>query len=584
MRRDRVTALRCLLVGAVLGALAGAGVAGWLVTVEQRYLASGLRWLAWLELRAWIGRAGLLGLAVGTGAALPWLLARGASERAARQSRVLAALGVGTASVWLVFGRELFVRWLAVTPLWRQGLEGALLLVASLLGATLLVALARSERPRTHWGVVVLAGAALGVAGIGTLRPRPAGPSLLLISVDTLRSDRLGSYGYAPARTPSIDELARGGTLFETVIASAPVTLPSMATLLSGLDPQDHGAHYNGFYRVSRDVVTLAELLRDRGYRTGAAVGNFALDSSFRIDQGFEWFDDRMTHYMLGGRPGHTGGGGTWWSEVVNTRPFQRLASEITDSGTAWLERHGDEPFFLWLHYMDPHKPYDPPIAYRSGDAYDGEIAYVDAEIGRLLADYRLRFPEAQTLVAFVADHGESLGEHGATGHVRVLYEQTLRIPFVLNLAGRVPRGVRIREPLRGRDVPLEILRALELDPGPFAAAARRAQVGSAAATGSTPLWWAYSETYQPHIERGEPPLRSIRTERWKYIRQAGQPGELYDLSSDRGELHDRLEAEPERTEALRGVLALESRGGDAAPRPVDPETLERLRALGYVK
>jgi arylsulfatase A-like enzyme len=410
------------------------------------------------------------------------------------------------------------------------------------------------------------------------LREPPPGPSLLLLSIDTLREDRLGCYGYSLAQTPNIDALAAGGTLYETVIAAAPVTLPSMATLLTGLDPPAHGARYNGFYRVRPAPVTLAERLADRGYRTGAVVGNFALDSSFGLAQGFASFDDRMTQPMAPpeARP-RVPPGASWWRRFRGTHAAQRSAAEVTDAGLAWLERHGDAPFFLWLHYVDPHSPYRPPPEYRrpGRHPYDGEVAYVDAEIGRLLAGYRARFPGAPTLVVLVSDHGESLGEHGLHGHVFGLYEQTVRIPLILNLPGRVPAGQRVPGPLRARDVPAEILRALGLaDPG---------SLGAEAGTPRDPEWWAYAETFEPLINRGKAPLRSVRTARFKYIDRGGAE-ELYDLGLDPAERRNLAGEQAETAKALRARLDGEGAAVPEAPAPTDADTEARLRDLGYVE
>jgi arylsulfatase A-like enzyme len=331
---------------------------------------------------------------------------------------------------------ELGLPWTASAVLVRWALGG----LAIGLGAGLLVGLALRRRPGSGSrggalaGLASMAVAVAGSALVSSLRPRADGPDLVLISIDTLRADRLGCYGYRAARTPNLDALARDGELWETVVASSPVTLPAMSTLMTGLDPPRHGAHYNGFYELRRDAVTLAELLRELGYATGAVVGNFALDRRFRIAQGFATYDDRMTRTMSRRRPRDAEHDGddeesTWWHDHLASEPAQRFADEVTDAALDWLDTAGDEPFFLWVHYMDPHGPYLPPEGFRGGDPYDGEVAFVDAEVGRLLAGHAERFGERDTLFVVVAAHGESLGERGLTGHVVAVYEEACGTP-----------------------------------------------------------------------------------------------------------------------------------------------------------
>jgi arylsulfatase A-like enzyme len=569
---------RSIAAGALLGGLAGACAAG-LQIAREEYLTNDLWWLALGTAVNEVARMLALGASLGAGAALA-ALRRGARGPAAARAFGVTAAGALAMGIWLALGDIPWLRYLAESSLAARGLHVAALLAISVTTAVALPLLARIPAAALVAGVGTLVLALCGGALAPFLRTPPAEPSLLLLSVDTLRADRLGCYGYPVAHTPNIDALAASGTLYETVIASAPVTLPSMATMMTGLDPPAHGARYNGFYRVRRALVTLAELLADRGHRTGAVVGNFALDSSFGIAQGFGSFDDTMTQHMAPPEERSLiDPGATWWRRFRATHPAQRPASEITDAGLAWLGRHGDEPFFLWLHYMDPHAPYRPPPEYRipGRHSYDGEVAYVDAEIGRLLAGYRARFPDSRTLVVLVADHGESLGEHGLQGHPFGLYEQMVRIPLILHLPGRVLAGRRLPEPLRARDVPLEILRVLGLpDVGPLGAQAQ-------APTTEDEEWWAYAETYEPRIGRGEPPLRSVRTARFKYI-DRGSADELYDLALDPAEERNLAREERETANSLRARLDRADPGVADAPLPADAATEERLRALGYVE
>lgn len=571
LRTDRADSMKATLgrhlaLGAAAGALLGAASAWGNALAPERYLASGLRWLALDALARGLLRGLILGAAVGCLAALPIPWARRA--RAPAPARIAASLlGVLAALASLA--------WLRTTDPVLERPSGALpWVLAGLAGASLPLLARRPILARASAAVAGLAVLALGTLAV--LRPRHAGPNLLLLSIDTLRADRLGCYGHARARTPHLDALAREGVLWETVIAAAPVTLTSMATFMTGMDPPQHGVHYNGFYQLPRDAVTLSEVLAERGYRTAAAVGNFALDGRFQIGQGFGTYDDRMTQRMNPtplAEPEGAGAPRNWWEEHRTTQPAQRFANEITDAGLAWLAGQGDEPFFLWLHYMDPHSPYLPPEGFGGRDAYDGEVAFVDAEIGRLLAGYEQRFPGRDTLVVVIGDHGESLGEHGVIGHVFALFEQMLRVPFLMRRIGTLEPGRRVTTPLRGRDVRAEILRALDLSPE---AAPADPAPGSE--------WWAYSETYQPLINETGSPMRSLRSDRWKLVEQEDGLQSLYDLGNDPGEEKNLVHERTDQAARLRAILAELAGPTAAGTLGVDAETLDRLRALGYVE
>ena len=252
----------------------------------------------------------------------------------------------------------------------------------------------------------------------------PERPSLLLVSIDTLRADHVGVYGAVDARTPVIDRLAAEGTRFTTAIASAPLTLPSHASILTGLYPPHHGVRYNGISRLLPSFDTLTERLRDAGYATGAVVGSAVLAGKYGLDQGFDHYDD-------------------------DTRsrgdPAERPASEVTDGALAWLE-HAERPFFLWVHYYDPHERYAPPAPFAdrfAGRPYDGEVAYVDAELGRLFDSLAARGELDEALIVVTSDHGESLGEHAELTHSYSLYDAVLAVPLVFRGPGVPPAPPR---------------------------------------------------------------------------------------------------------------------------------------------
>ena len=238
--------------------------------------------------------------------------------------------------------------------------------------------------------------------------------SVLLITLDTTRADRLGCYGYEPGRTPALDGLAARGVLFEQAFAQAPLTLPSHATMMTGRYPREHGLRVNGRGRLGGHHPTLASLFKERGYHTGAFVGSYALDSRFGLDRGFDVYVDDM-------------------SSEGESPPFELRAGVVTDRALEWLAAGKRQPFFCWVHYFDPHDPYFPPKAFRGDDMdpYDGEIAYVDSQVRRLLDWLERSGWMRRTVVIVVGDHGESFGEHRESGHTDFLYDTNLHVPLI---------------------------------------------------------------------------------------------------------------------------------------------------------
>ncbi|MBP1636718.1 MAG: tetratricopeptide repeat protein [Acidobacteria bacterium] len=417
---------------------------------------------------------------------------------------------------------------------------------------------------------VVLAAAAL--AWRFGLPPRPSppragGPNVLLVTVDTLRADHLGCYGYAGARTPVIDALAARGARFETAIAHAPITGPSHASILTGLTPLRHGVRNNADYALPASVPTLPDAFRQAGYRTAAFVSGFPLERRFGYDRGFEAYDDA---FPRGTDP--------------RRAPYvERPADMTTRAVLRWLDEHqaSPEPWFLWVHYYDPHSPYEPPAEYArafAGRPYDGEIAFVDAQLGLLLRRLDERGLAARTLIVVTSDHGESLGEHGEATHGMFVYDATLRVPWVMAGPG-IPGGRTATVMARGIDVAPTIL---EYAGRPAAAAIEGRSVRPAIegrAMGDEP---AYAESLFASLHLHWAPLYAWRTSRWKLV-DAPRP-ELFDMAADPGEQHDRAGDEPSRVEALRRPL----RAALSAPAPdavatIDAEAASRLRSLGYL-
>lgn len=397
-----------------------------------------------------------------------------------------------------------------------------------------------------------------------------AGPSVLLVSIDTLRADHVGAYGARPDATPTLDALASEGLRFETAIASAPLTLPSHASLLTGLHPPHHGIRNNGSARLSEARTTLAERFSAAGWDTAAVVGAAVLAGRYGLDQGFDRYDDRA----FGGRASETGFA-------------ERRAEAVSDAAIDWLAER-DRPFFLWLHYYDPHGDYRPPPPFdrRFADRpYLGEIAYVDAQLGRVVEVLRARGALEHTLVVVTADHGESLGEHGEAGHAYTLYDAALRVPLIVRGPG-VPGGTVRRGVVSTVDVAPSVLAAAGLDPLP---GSDGRDLGFARTPGSdAAAGRAYAETLATQLDHGWAPLHALRTSSHLYVR-APRP-ELYDLAGDPAQLHDLLAvpapAADDRRTASRLDAALETVLADASePEPVtlDARSREQLHALGYV-
>jgi arylsulfatase A-like enzyme/Tfp pilus assembly protein PilF len=416
--------------------------------------------------------------------------------------------------------------------------------------------------------------AALVIAGACRRSPPPApaaGWNLLLVTLDTLRADRLGCYGRPGAETPALDGLAARGVRFAQAQSAVPLTLPSHATILSGLLPPRHGLHDNGRGALPAEVTTLATRLAGAGYRTGAFVGAFVLDHRYGLARGFASYDDEIPRQAR---------------ELEAERP----GSQVVDRALAWLDgapaaaggakADGGPPWFAWVHLYDAHAPYEPPEPYRGrhpGDAYGGEVAAVDAQVARLLVTLERRGETARTVIAVAGDHGESLGEHGELTHGLLLYQGTLRVPLLLSAPGVLPPRV-VAEPVGLADLAPTLAALLGQ---PLAAPLDGRDLSAALLAGAAPpLADLYAETRYP-ATYGWSPLFALRRGALKVI-QAPR-AELYDLAADPGETTD-LRASRRREAALLAeslaALGREQRQADAAAS--DAESRARLQALGY--
>lgn len=392
-------------------------------------------------------------------------------------------------------------------------------------------------------------------------------PSVILITLDTTRADFLGCYGKADAATPNLDRLAARGVRYERAIAPSPLTLPSHASLLTGLAPPQHGVRDNGVSRLPETLPTLATELAARGYATGAVVASLVLDRRFGLDRGFDLYDDTMAAERRGeyGYP-------------------ERDAAAVTDSAIDWLSGlTAGKPYFLWVHYYDPHSPYSPPQseatqahATDESGRYAAEIAFVDSQIGRLLAALPAR--AAEPVIAVVGDHGEALGEHGERTHGIFLYGASLEVPMILAGPG-VPTGRTISGPVATR----RLARTLAELAGGGSGGLGSVDPLPQSAEESEPAA-IFSESRMPASAYGWSPIEALTTARWRLIR-APRP-ELYDLEADPGERTDlAVENEVTRGE-LEATLAdlLADWGETEAPATaVDAETAAALRSLGYL-
>ena len=394
-------------------------------------------------------------------------------------------------------------------------------------------------------------------------------PNLLLVTLDTVRADRLGSYGYGAAETPWLDRLARDGVRFAQASATVPLTLPSHSSILSGLLPPHHGLRNNGLGTFPDGPATLATLLGGEGYRTGAFIGAFVLDHRFGLARGFEVYDDEI--------PRDPGGGTVLEAE--------RPGREVVDRALAWLgaDTSASRPFFLWVHLYDAHAPYTPPSPFRerhAGEPYDGEIAAVDEQVGRLLQELERRGLAGRTVVAVAGDHGEGLGEHGEPTHGLLLYESTLRVPLLLRAPG-VEAGRVVRTPVSLADVAPTLAGLLGRKFPQEPAIDGRDLSAAIEDEDEPPPADLYAETQYPAIF-GWSPLASLRRRDLKYI--ASPAPELYDLAHDPGEasnLAGRTEGGTLR--GFAGRLAGIEAGAIEAPRSGgDAETRARLASLGY--
>jgi len=391
---------------------------------------------------------------------------------------------------------------------------------------------------------------------------------ILLISIDTCRADHLGCYGYHRPTTPNIDKLSAQSVLFENVISPVPITLPAHSSMLTGTIPPYHGVHNNSDYKLGESNVTLAEILTERGFATGAIISAYVLDSQFGLDQGFDMYNDSFEE------------------PVRNLLYFsERRGAEASRFANEWLEKHKDEKFFLFLHYFDPHLKYSPPEPFATDfkdNLYAGEIAYTDYCIGQVIEKLKDLNIYDSTLLIITADHGEMLGEHGEDAHTYFIYQPAIRVPLIFKLPGHnkpqkvknlvglidiVPTvcnllGIEAPAPVQGKDL------------SPYF---DKSQISSQDRH-------IYCESLTP-TRYGAAALLGLVTDRWKYI-QTTRP-ELYNIVEDAGETKNLSDQQPYRArilqDRLKQLLEQTVRNDASAKVDLDEQALKRLQSLGYV-
>jgi len=424
----------------------------------------------------------------------------------------------------------------------------------------------------TAHGRAMLAAAILGLTGCGGLAPSvPAEPpvSVLLVTIDTLRADRADPDGPFPDLTPNLAGLARRGVRFTDATAHAPLTFPSHVSIMTGLFPSAHGARDNGSYVLRDEALTLAELLKARGYRTAAFVASFVLARGFGLAQGFDTYGDQFD--VSGSR--------------YSFADLQRRGAEVAGDTAAWLEAAAADPgpVFVWMHLYDPHAPYEAPKAFADrhpGQPYNAEVAAADWAVGYVLDRLPDQFRD-HMLVIVTSDHGEGLGDHGEPEHGIFLYDSTLHVPLIIAGAG-LPAGRIVREQVRLVDLMPTILDLTGTALPEGLAGESLAPLARGAARAKVPA--SYAESWFQRLHFGWSELRAVRTGGWKFV-QAPRP-ELYDLRTDQGESDNRVS---DRTGIARRLAAeLRTLGGGtrdavASAQTVDSQTAERLRSLGYL-
>ena len=415
--------------------------------------------------------------------------------------------------------------------------------------------------------VAILGVAAIAAIAVWAMRrttPSPADAPLILISVDTLRADRLPAYGYQKIRTPNIDAFAAHSVLFERAYSHAPQTLPAHASILSGALPFEHGVRDNVGFTLAPGRWSLPGALRERGWPTAGFVSAYVLRAQTGISQGFDTYDSEL--------PAASG--------EQSVGQVQRPGEATIAAAEGWLShRDPARPFFLFLHLYEPHTPYSPPARFGSYDPYDGEVAHVDEMLGRFFERLRALNLYDRATIVLLSDHGEGLGDHGEQEHGLFLYQETIRIPLIVKLPGR-SAARRVPVPVQQIDLAPTIL---DLIGAPAIANTHgRSLKPVLEGTGTVPDTGIYSEALYSRYHFGWSELYSLTDARYRLIRAPRD--ELFDLERDPREMASVAGERPQVRQAMRAALeGLIRNAAISAPAAVSEQDRQRLAALGYV-
>ena len=406
-----------------------------------------------------------------------------------------------------------------------------------------------------------------GILAFATSKPAP---NIVVITIDTLRADHLGCYGYKQIKTPNIDALAADGSRFERAYTPVPVTLPAHTVIFTGTYPMLSGIHDFSANKLNPQQPTLASVLKGHGYTTGAVIGSAVLDSRFGLNHGFDFYYDHFDFSRL---------------EESNLDEMERPGNVVADQSLDWLGKNYQKKFFLWMHLYDPHYPYRPPAPYNQEYAshlYDGEIAFADAQVGRLLRFLKEKGLYQNTLIVLSGDHGESLGEHGEKTHGFFIYNATLHVPLIIRIPGTRTEGL-VTASAGLADIMPTVLSTLGLEvPAQVQGQNLLAAINGKKKEEPRSL---YAESFLPRLHFNWSELRGVET--WNYHFIAAPKPELYDLAKDPGETQNLFAEKKAVGEEMRaelaGLIRQYSAGQELAEKTgLDPALMERLKSLGY--
>lgn len=393
--------------------------------------------------------------------------------------------------------------------------------------------------------------------------------NIFILSIDTWRADYLSYYNKNNVNTPNLDEIAKNGVYFENAYTVVPITTPSHSTIFTGLYPFSHGVRSNGGFKIPENIKTITEFLKEKGYQTGGFVGAFPLDRQFGFSKGFDVYDDDI-------KP-----------KPFSLTPYsaERRAEEVADKAIEWMNKiDKKKPFFLFVHFYDPHHPYSPPDEYQKKykeNPYSGEVSYCDEQAGRIFDFLKESKLYKKTIIIFLGDHGESLGEHGELTHMIFIYDSTLHIPLAIS-GPKIPKGKRIKEEVSLVDLLPTILKIAEIDLPKYIQGKDLSLLWEG--NKKPKKRFLYSESFLPKIQYHWAPLQSLREYPYKYIKAPEE--EFYDLEKDPKEQNNIYKKDKNNAERFKKKLEIflkENKIEKIANIKLDKESIQKLQSLGYI-